>query len=404
MNIEIFPSKAKGDVTAPASKSYAHRLLICAALSNGTSEIKNIVLNDDINATIECLKALGAEITLNETTVTVTGINNTKRKKRLNLFCNESGSTLRFLIPLSLIFSENTEFTGSGRLMERPQTVFEELFKEKNCLIEKNIKAINVSGTLKGGKFPIRGDVSSQFITGLLFTLPLLDEDSEIILTTPLQSEPYINITIDTLKSFGIAVEKTQNGYFVNGKQSYKPQSLYCEGDWSNSAFLHAFNLTGGEVSVKGLNDETHQGDAVYKEYFKLLQNGNPTLDISNCPDLGPVLISCAALLNGATLTGTNRLKIKESDRGEAMAAELLKFGCDITVGDDFIKIKKKNLHKPAEAVCCHNDHRIAMSMAVVCSVYGGVLEDAQCVNKSYPRFFNDIKDLGINFNNTDIQ
>ncbi len=404
MNVEIFPSKAKGDVTAPASKSYAHRLLICSALSTGTSEIKNIVLNDDINATIECLKALGAEISLNETTATVTGIKDTKRKEALTLFCNESGSTLRFLIPLSFIFSENTEFTGRGRLMERPQTVFEELFKEKNCFIEKNNEKINVSGSLKGGKFPIRGDVSSQFITGILFTLPLLDEDSEIILTTPLQSEPYINITIDTLKSFGITVDKTQNGYFIKGKQSYKPQTIYCEGDWSSSAFLHAFNLIGGEVCVNGLNDDTHQGDAVYKEYFKLLQNGTPTLDISNCPDLGPVLISCAALLNGATLTGTNRLKIKESDRGEAMAAELSKFGSDITVGDDFIKIKKANLHKPVKTINCHNDHRIAMSMAVVCSVYSGVLEDAQCVNKSYPRFFNDIKDLGITFNSTDNQ
>ncbi len=192
MNIEIFPSKAKGEVNAPASKSYAHRLLIGAALCDGKSEIKNIILNDDISATAECLEALGATISFDGTTAIVNGIGKLKRKKSVRLFCNESGSTLRFLIPLSLIFSENAEFTGKGRLLERPQSVFEELFKEKNCTLENDGEKIIACGNLTGGKYYVRGDISSQFITGLLFTLPLLDDDSEIILTTPLQSEQYM--------------------------------------------------------------------------------------------------------------------------------------------------------------------------------------------------------------------
>ncbi len=214
----------------------------------------------------------------------------------------------------------------------------------------------------------------------------------------------YKYITFEALQSFGVKIEKKEYGYFIKGNQAYKPQKLYCEGDWSNSAFLHAFNLIGGEVKVNGLNTDTFQGDAVYREYFKLLKDGTPTIDIKNYPDLGPVLMAAAALLNGACLTGTNRLKIKESNRGEAMKQELSKFGCEITVGDDFINIKKCSLHTPSEAICCHNDHRIAMSMAVVCSAYAGVLKGAQCVNKSYPRFFDDIKTLGITFKNTDTQ
>ncbi len=404
MNIEIFPSKAEGVVKAPASKSYAHRLLMGAALSDGISEIKNIVLNDDVIATAECLKKLGADISFNGQTAIVKGIETAGRKKEVQLFCNESGSTLRFLIPLSLVFFEKAEFSGSERLLERPQTVFEELFKKKNCSLNNNGRSINVSGTLNGGIYEIRGDVSSQFITGLLFTLPLLDSDSEIVLTTPLQSEPYVNITTDVLSQFGIKISKTEKGYYIKGNQKYKSRDLYCEGDWSNSAFLHAFNLFDGNVCVSGLNCDSVQGDKTYIEFYNLLKDCSPAIDISDCPDLGPILIACSALLNGATITGTSRLKIKESDRGEAMRQELLKFGCDITVESDAIYIKKQQLHKPSEPVNCHNDHRIAMSMAVVSSIYGAVLEGAECVNKSYSGFFDDLKTLGITFKNINTQ
>lgn len=398
MNVSVVPSKARGEMQAPASKSYAHRLLICAALSQGTSVIENIGTNDDILATVSCLKELGAEIVINGTTATVRGIDFTHKKEKLSLFCNESGSTLRFLIPLCLVISQEVEFTGKGRLLSRPQSVYEELFKEKGCYLEKCENSLFASGELKSGTYKVRGDVSSQFLTGLLFTLPLLEGDSEIVLITKLESAPYVDITIDVLSKFGVNVIKTEYGFFIKGSQKYTPCNITTEGDWSNAAFLDAFNLVGGSVTVKGLNSDSFQGDKVYREFYGNLSCDNPLFDISDCPDLGPVLITCAVLKHGALIKGTNRLKIKESDRGQAMAQELIKFGVHIEIGDDFIKIPDVVPQKPTAVIDCCNDHRIAMSFAVLCSVTGGVLKDAECVNKSYPDFFKDIKNLGIQY------
>lgn len=398
MNIEIFPSNAKGCMKAPASKSYAHRILIAAALSYGVSKIEDIGINDDILATASCLKEMGAQIDFCGTTATVKGIDLNSEKESLSLFCNESGSTLRFLIPLSYLISKTTVFTGACRLMERPQSVYEKLFAEKGCKFEKISDALITEGELFSGVYELRGDVSSQFITGLLFALPLLKGDSEIHLLTPLQSAPYIDITIEVLHKFGVDIEATEKGWYIKGSQQYKAQNICCEGDWSNAAFLDAFNLAGGSVTVTGLNAESCQGDKIYREYYERLQTDTPILDISDCVDLGPVLMACSVLKNGAILTGTNRLKIKESDRGEAMKQELLKFGVVAEIGDDFIKIPKSELKTPTKPLCCHNDHRIAMSLAVLCSVTGGILSGAECVNKSYPDFFEDIKNLGITY------
>ncbi len=398
MNVRIFPSVAKGEINAPSSKSVAHRLLICAALSKGESIIENIGTNEDIKATITCLNKLGAELKVDNTTAFVKGIDFSDRKNEISLFCNESGSTLRFLIPVALCFYENAEFTGAGRLMERPQSVYEELFSERGCIFEKEPNALKISGELKSGVYKMRGDVSSQFVTGLLFALPLLKGDSEIILTTPLESAPYINITIDVLKEFSVLIEKTEKGFFIKGNQKYTPQHFSCEGDWSNAAFLDAFNLLGGSVNVNNLNAESRQGDKVYKEYFNGLNEHFPEFDISNCVDLGPILITAAVIKHGALIKGTNRLKIKESDRGEAMKAELLKFGVNIEIGDDYIRVPDTEIKTPTENICCHNDHRIAMSLAVLLSKTGGALEGAECVNKSYPEFFGDIRNLGIDY------
>lgn len=398
MNVTIKPSVASGTINAPPSKSCAHRLLICAALAKGESVIDSIGTNDDIIATISCLKELGAKIEINGNKAVVYGIENEEKKDNINLFCYESGSTLRFLIPLSLIFSNTAYFSGSDRLLERPQSVYEEVLKEKCCYLIKEENRLVAGGELKSGIYKIRGDVSSQFLTGLLFTLPLLDGDSEIVLTTPLQSAPYVDITIDVLSKFGVVIEKTAVGFYIKGNQQYLPQNLSVEGDWSNSAFLEAFNLIDGNVVLEGMNEESYQGDKVYRKFFDELKNGTPTLDITDCPDLGPVLIACAALCNGATITGTKRLKIKESDRGTAMQTELAKFGVKIIVNEDEIIIPITEMKAPEEILNCHNDHRIAMSLAVMCSKVGGTLEGAQCVNKSYPEFFDDIKTLGINF------
>ena len=399
MNVTIKPSVAIGEINAPPSKSCAHRLLICAALSKGKSVIDNIGTNDDIIATISCLKDLGAKIEIEGNKAIVYGIDSKGREEHISLFCNESGSTLRFLIPLSLLFSKKASFSGSQRLLERPQSVYEELFGEMGCYLKKSEKALEAGGELKSGTYKIRGDVSSQFLTGLLFSLPLLDGESEIILTTPLQSAPYVDITIDVLSRFGIEINRTNKGFYIKGNQTYLHQSTSVEGDWSNSAFLDAFNLIGGNVKVNGMNEESYQGDKAYRKFFEELKAGTPTLDITDCPDLGPILIACATLCNGARLIGTKRLKIKESDRAEAMKAELSKFGVEIIVNGDEIIIPRAEINAPALSLNCHNDHRIAMSLTVISSVFSGVIENAECVNKSYPLFFEDCEKLGIKLN-----
>ncbi len=399
MNIKILPSVANGEINAPPSKSVAHRLLICAALSDGVSEISNLDFNDDITATTECLKRLGASIEINGSKATVKGIDFSTVHKALELDCNESGSTLRFLIPVSTIFCDKTIFYGSERLVSRPQSVYEELFEKQDILLQKASKSLETGGKLKSGVFELAGDVSSQFLTGLFFTLPLLNGDSEIRLTTPLESAPYIDLTIDALSKFGVVIEqKSSELFYIKGNQRYKPQNISVEGDWSNGAFLDAFNLSGGNVVVNGLYDNSLQGDRVYKNHFEMLKNGSPEIDISNCPDLGPILIASAVLCNGATLKGTKRLKIKESDRGASMQKELAKFGVSIVVNENEIIIPECEVSYPQEKIDCHNDHRIAMSFAVLCSKTGGVLKNAQCVNKSYPEFFDDIKTLGIQY------
>lgn len=398
MNVLIKPSVAQGSINAPPSKSCAHRLLICAALAKGRSVIENIGVNDDITATINCLKQIGARIELDGNKAVVDGIDTENPQEKIDLFCNESGSTLRFLIPLSLVFAKEVSFGGSGRLLERPQSVYEELFKEKGCYLKKNGESLVAGGNLTSGIYKVRGDVSSQFLTGLLFTLPLLEGNSKILLTTALESSPYVDITIDILNQFGVTVEKSEDGFFVKGGQHYQPRSLSVEGDWSNGAFLEAFNLIDGNVEVENLNYDSFQGDRIYRDFYRLIKEGSPTLDISDCPDLGPVLMSCGALCNGVKLVGTKRLKIKESDRGETMKAELKKFGVDVIVNEDEIIVPKTEIKAPVECVDCHNDHRIAMAMSLVCSKVGGTLFGAQCVNKSYPRYFDDIKTLGIEY------
>ena len=400
MIAEVYKSKASGEIFARSSKSYMHRALIGGALSSGETVIENIAESEDITATIECLKQIGATFKFSGNTLKIQGVPPEKTKNALSLFANESGSTLRFLIPVSLLFSDSVEFTGSKRLLERPQTVYEELFPRKNCFIKRNEKNITVGGSLTGGVYECKGNISSQFLTGLLFTLPLLKEDSEIKLTTPLQSSPYIDLTLEILNEFGIQIERPDDRTFkIKGNQKFKPTKLYCEGDWSNSAFLEAFNLIGGSVKVDGLNINSTQGDKIYRGYFEKLKQGTPTLDITDCPDLAPILMTMATLLNGAVLKGTSRLKIKESDRGEVMKNELSKFSADITVLEDEIIIKKADLKTPTETLCGNNDHRIAMSLTVISSVFGGVIENAECVNKSYPLFFEDCERLGIKIN-----
>lgn len=396
MIAEIKKSYLSGEAYVPASKSMAHRLLICAGLSNGTSIIKKVTFSEDILATLDCLSVMGAEYKINENTVKIKGVGNIIQDGEKEFDCRESGSTLRFFIPLLLLSDKNQTFRGKGRLMERPQSVYEDICKEKGLRFDFADNKITVCGKLTGGHYYVRGDISSQFITGLLFALSKCENDSFIHITTPLESRSYLDMTFYALSLFSVSCSFIdENTICVKGNQDYISRDITVEGDYSASAFLEALNHLGGKIIINGLNEKSFQGDRVYKDYFKLLSDSSPTLDVSDCPDLAPILMTLAAAKNGAVLTGTKRLKIKESDRGAVMASELSKFGANIEVYENEIVIRPSELYKPTDILYGHNDHRVVMSLAVLSTVYGGRITDAEAVRKSYPGFFETLSALG---------
>ena len=397
MKIRINPSVACGAVKAPPSKSIAHRALICGALSGG-SVINNLAPSKDIIATIDCLSAIGVDLTVNGNSFEIGGLDPFNVKENAVLNCHESGSTLRFLIPLCLVSGKKITFKGAKRLFERPLSIYESICQEQGILFEKGETELTVCGKLKSGNYRIRGDVSSQFISGMLFTLPLLDGVSIIEVIGELESKPYIDLTLQTLAEFGIKITHVGSRFIILGNQRYVSNELTVEGDCSNAANLYAFNLIGGNVTVEGINENSLQGDKVFYDIFKALETGKREFDLSNCPDLAPILFAVAAVKGGATFTGTARLKIKESDRSEAMAQELKKFGVDVEIGDNLVKIGSSTIKAPTETLCGHNDHRIVMALSVLCTVVGGVIEGAEAVEKSYPEFFNALRHLNIGF------
>ncbi len=393
----IEKSRAEGKIGAPPSKSMAHRLLICAALSNGISEIKNIAFSEDILATIDCLKSIGAKFEIYENSVKVYGTNLDNINREITVFCRESGSTLRFILPILLLSEKECTLKGSDYLLKRPMSVYEEICNKKGFGFKVSSDGIKVMGPLQPGIFELKGNISSQFISGLLFALPLLNSDSKIKILPPIESRSYINMTVDALKKFEVSVEwLTDDTLRIKSNTQYKANCVTVEGDYSNSAFYEAFNRVGGNLSIDGLNRVSLQGDKVYNALFDLLEKGCPTIDLTDCPDLAPILITLATMKNGAIFTGTHRLKMKESDRGSAIASELKKFGADIIVEENRIIVNKSVLSAPDCTLNGYNDHRIVMSLAVICSVYGGRITDAEAVSKSFPDFFEKIKSLGI--------
>ncbi len=398
MKIEIKRSTARGEVVAPPSKSLAHRYLICAALSEGVSVISNVDLSEDILATIDCIKALGADVKISERKVTVTGRGRSFKKGETVFSCRESGSTVRFFMPVSMMLCESAVFTGSGRLMERPFSVYEDICREESIDFEKHEGGIFVSGKLIKNAFSIPGDISSQFVTGLMYALALSGKGGKITLTGNIESRSYINLTMGAFNAFGVKAEFSGEREIMIEPGNFKNSDITVEGDASNAAFLDAFNLAGGSVSVTGLNKDSAQGDMIYKKYFNMLLSvKRPKIDISDCPDLGPVLMAVLSLRGGGgILTGTKRLKIKESDRGVAMAEELEKFGIKTQVGDNSIEIFEGSLQAPKTILSGHNDHRIVMALSVCLSVTGGEITGAEAVKKSFPDYFSVIKGLGI--------
>ena len=403
MNVRIKPGKAVGRVSAPPSKSMAHRLLICAGLAKGTSRVSGLDYNEDILATIDCLRALGASCTVTGDTVTVVGAELHRAEPQEPLCCRESGSTLRFFIPLALLCGKPVTFTGTEKLLSRPLSIYEDLCRQNRFVFNHTGKTLQVAGTLTGGTFRIRGNISSQFITGLLFALPLMAQDSRIEITGDLESKSYIDLTLQALRSFGIEAKWQENHVLqIPGNQCYSPRDIAVEGDYSGAAFYGAMNALGADITVDGLLPDSLQGDKVYKVHFESLCAGCPEIDISDCPDLGPVLFAVAAAKNGARFTGTRRLKIKESDRAGAMAEELSAFGTKVIVEENSVTVEPVTFHPPQRVLKGHNDHRIVMSLAVLLMLTGGEIEGAQAVRKSFPDFFDRVKQLGIQIRETE--
>lgn len=431
MVVKIEKSRLFGVAEFPPSKSDSHRLIIAAALCRGESVISGISLCDDVLATIESLRALGAEISLSENVARIRGIDIRKSAALRELPVGESGSTLRFLIPLALMTGNRIKFVGKERLFQRPLSVYEKIAKKYGAEFEISDSRLELCGKIQSGEYRLRGDISSQFITGLLFALPLLQGDSKIIIEPPFESRPYVDMTVATLGKFGIEVRfEDENTIAVKGGQKYRGGNFSSEGDWSGGAFLFALELLHPDIKVSGYDASSLQGDKVCVEYFERIKSasvgvtcggaadsacarvtcggaadsncarvtlGTPIIDISDCPDLGPVLFAMASYFGEAEFYGTRRLLIKESDRAGAMAAELWKFGARLEIYENSVKVFGGNLHEPSEALCGHGDHRIVMSLAVLCSIFGGEIHGAEAIGKSYPEFFEVFSSLGGN-------
>lgn len=387
MTVTITPTKLKGTVTPPPSKSQAHRAIIAAALADGVSRIDNVAPSQDIEATQNCMAALK-----NGTTAGHDGLP--------MLDCGESGSTLRFLIPLALVLRGGGHFTGRGRLMERPQAPYFDIFREKGIFYEQIGGVLTVRGELPPGEYRLPGNVSSQFVTGLLYALPLLGGDSEIVITSPLESMGYVDMTLDVLEKFGVRVENQSCEHFlVPGNQRFRARDMTVEADWSQAGFWYAAAFLGNPVEAAGLEPGSTQGDRVIAAHYeRLLRPGGVDIDVSGCPDLAPPLAAMAAVRPGVTrLTNAARLRVKESDRLAAVTRVLSALGADVTEGPDSLAVRGRETLAGGVTVDSFNDHRIAMMAAIAATRCGKpvTITGAECVAKSYPTFWDDYEMLG---------
>jgi 3-phosphoshikimate 1-carboxyvinyltransferase len=399
-----------GEIKIPSSKSISHRAVIAASLASGISHLEGVLESVDLTATVEGLKAFGVQIEkTNQVTVSggLKGLGGT-------VDCHESGSTIRFLIPISLLTEQTYHFVGKGKLVERPLGLYSDLFQEKGISYHYDGKLpFTCKGPIKNGLFKIRGDISSQFITGLLYTLPLLDGDSVIEITHVFESKPYVDLTLEMLSHFGIVIQETEKGYYVPGNQTYQATDLTVEGDYSQSAFWIVAGLLKGNLQLSNLRLNSKQGDKAIVDIAKAMggrleenedgilvsesQTHGTLIDASQIPDLVPILAVLASVSKGETrIFNAERVRIKESDRLLAIATELKKMGALIEERPDGLVIQGVERLVGAE-VDAWNDHRIAMALTIASLKADGtvVLSGAESVSKSYPHFFEDFKSLG---------
>lgn len=420
MQVRVSPSAATGVVDAPPSKSMAHRALIAAALAQGESCVRGVGSSADICATIRALDALGARVHLADDTATVVGCDSAENPGG-TVFCAESGSTLRFLLPLFALGKQKTLLTGAGRLPERPQSVYAALFAEQQLPFAQTPEGVALQGPLKAGDYTLRGDVSSQFITGLLFALPLCAGDSVLHILPPFESASYVGLTLATLREFGVRVTQPDAMTFcIPGGQHYLPRQTVVEGDYSGAAFFALLGALCGTVECRGLHQGRGQGDAVFFDFLQQLgakvalgenvQRGicvtkaplhGGVLDLADCPDLGPAAMVLGCFTNGGLLLkNTARLRYKESDRAAAMQQELGKLGFLVETRENEIWLPGARTLRcvPEYTVSAHGDHRIAMALAVCAAALEApvVIDGAESVEKSYPDFWSDLAAAGI--------
>lgn len=412
MQVKINPIIPNGEISAIASKSDAHRAIICASLADNQTNIHISHTSKDIEATLNCIKTLGAEFSKKDNVFEITPVN--KLLENPILDCNESGSTLRFLFPIISALGCGATFTGKGRLPERPMDLIVDLLKEHGNNFSSSTLPITISGKTTTGIFEIPGNVSSQFISGLLFALPLLDKKCTIRLTSKLQSSSYVNMTIDTMKRFGACISHNDSEFITEPIKSYKsPKEYIVEGDWSNAAFFMVMGALGGDTTIKNLNQNSYQSDKMILDLFslagidyKVTENKaevfksqiNPfQFDVSECPDLFPVLSILACGANGKSiLYNAKRLRIKESDRIKSTKELILNLGGKAEETEDSLIIYG-NGKLYGGTVNSYNDHRIAMSAYVASAICENdvILNDAKAIDKSYPSFMDDFRSIG---------
>ena len=381
----IRPHLLEGAVTPPASKSQLHRIMIARALSGTGLPASTEPESEDLTATRRCLEAL------------------MKGKKKLPLLdCGESGSTLRFLIPLALVLRGGAVFVGHGRLPERPIEPYVRLFEQQNIRFTREGNSLTVEGSLKAGEYRLPGDVSSQFITGLLFALPLLEGESRIVLTTPLESRSYVDLTLVVLKCFGVSIDMNENTFIVPGTQKFRADFVEAERDWSQGAFWYAANFLDHHVDVQGLNSNSIQGDRqIARWYWTMARPGDVELDMSQYPDLLPAVALMATVRAGETrLVKAGRLRDKESDRLAAVASVLKQLGAEVEELPDGLVLAGSTRFRGGVTVDSFGDHRIAMMAAIAASGCEDsvVIRNGDCVRKSYPEFWEHYRSLGGEF------
>ena len=390
MDITIYPGNLNGSVRAIPSKSQAHRLMICAAFSDGPTHLECPQTNADIEATARCLNALGANIQRTNNGYFLTPVKVVPKVATLN--CGESGSTLRFLLPVACALGVEATIQMEGRLPYRPLSPMWEELERMGCSLHRpNETTIQTSGKLQPGEFALSGKVSSQFITGLLFATALLDGDSKITVTDNLESKSYVEMTQLALKAFKVDT----NDFNVAGKFPFHtPGELTVEGDWSNGAFWLAAQALGNPLSVTNLDPLSPQGDRASVNILNELQN-HITISAANIPDLVPILAIVAGAKKGAVFTDIARLRLKESDRVASVCNMLNALGATAFADENTLTVEPGKYHScTIDAV---NDHRIAMSAAIAATIADGpvTIIGAECVSKSYPAFWQIYKELG---------